>query len=106
MVSPGRRGVVLSVVGLAAVPTVEQRVVTGVPRGAQSGRGEIPGAADLTRDVSEVTPQLARRRPAPKSVAVVDTMDDQARRQHEGVGDHRVVIRVGVLLDVEVALDD
>jgi hypothetical protein len=33
-------------------------------------------------------------------------MDDQPRLEHERVGDHRVVLGVGVLLDVEVLLDD
>jgi hypothetical protein len=31
---------------------------------------------------------------------------DEARLEHERVGDHRIVVRVGVLLDVEVPLDD
>ena len=32
-------------------------------------------------------------------------MDDQARLEHQRVRDHRVVLGVGVFLDVEVALD-
>jgi hypothetical protein len=32
-------------------------------------------------------------------------VDDEPRLEHERVRDHRVVLRVGVLLDVEVLLD-
>ena len=42
----------------------------------------------------------------PEPVAVVDAVDDEPGLEHERVRDHRVVLGVGVLLDVEVPLDD
>ena len=54
---------------------------------------------------AQVVPQVVDRRTAPEPVAVVDAVDDQPRLEHEGVRDHRVVVGVGVLLDVQILLD-
>src|ERR1700691_4723662 len=35
----------------------------------------------------------------------MDRVDDEAGLEHEGVRDHRIVVRIGVLDDVEVALN-
>ncbi len=50
-------------------------------------------------------PEVIDRRSAPEPVAVIDAVNDQAWLEHERVRDHRVVVRVGVLLDVEFFLD-
>ena len=42
---------------------------------------------------------------APEPVAVVEAVDDQTRLEHQRVRDHRVVVGVGVLGDVEVLLN-
>ena len=88
------------------VPAVEGRVVAGVPGLAQPGSAEVPVGADLARDRAQVVPQVDDRRAPPEPVAVVDAVDDQPGLEHERVRDHRVVLGVGVLLDVEVLLDD
>src|SRR5215212_1114986 len=51
-------------------------------------------------------PEVVERRAPPEPVAVVDRVDDQPRLEHERVRDHRVVIGIGVLPDVELFLDD
>ena len=61
---------------------------------------------DLAARVSEVVPQFADRRPAPEPVSVVDAVNDQSRLEYQRVRDHRVVLGVGVLLDVKILLHD
>ena len=65
---------------------------------------QIPIGSDLARYGSQVLAELLDRGPPPEPVAVVDAVNDQARLQDECVRDHRVVLRIGVLLDVEVLL--
>src|SRR5947209_18638936 len=86
------------------VPAVEVREVAGIPRFVQPGSAEIPVRADLARGGTQVLPQLREGRPAPEPVAVVDAVDDESRLEHQRVRNHRVVRRIGVLLDVEVLL--
>ena len=66
---------------------------------SQSGR-----ISAVTR--AEVAPEVVDRRTTPEPVAVVDAVHDEPGLEHERVRDHRIVVGVGVLLDVEVALDD
>src|SRR5215213_279055 len=88
------------------VPAVEGRDVARVPSLAQSRRAQVPVRADLPGDGAQVVPDVDERRASPEPVAVVDGVDDEPGLEHERVRDHRVVFRVGVLLDVEVLLDD
>src|ERR1700722_3249567 len=91
--------------GVTVPVRVMPRVVAGLPVFSQARRVQVPVRADLPGRLAQVTPQVLERRPAPEPVAVVDAVDDQARPEHQGVRDHRVVVRVGVLLDVQVLLD-
>jgi hypothetical protein len=86
-------------------PSREGRVVAGVPRRSQARCAQVPVGADLPGHGAEVMPQVGDRWTPPEPVPVVDAVDDEAGLEHEGVGDHRVVARVGVLLDVQVLLD-
>src|SRR5262252_369026 len=88
------------------VPSVEERVVAGDPGLAEPGRAQVPVRADLGRGRPQVVPQVVEGRAAPEPVAVVDAVDDQSGLEHQGVRDHRVVLGVGVLGDVQVLLDD
>ena len=87
------------------VPSVEVRMIAGIPGLAQAGRAQIPVRADLLRHGAQIAAEIFDRRPAPEPVAVVDAVDDKARLEHERVRDHRIVLGIGVLLDVEVLLD-
>ena len=90
-------------------------------RRSQPWKGEWSPASQASRSpgalrsqsgrISRVTsrrslPEVGDRRATPEPVAVVDAVDDEPRLEHERVRDHRVVLGVGVLLDVEVPLDD
>src|SRR5262245_1387048 len=86
------------------VPAVERGVVAAVPCLAQPGGTEVPVGTALATYLAQVVPQVGHRGTAPEPVAVVDAVDDQAGLEHEGVRDHRVVLGVGVLLDVEIPL--
>src|SRR5206468_3093167 len=80
--------------------------LAGLPLFAQAGLAEVPIGPDLLEDRPEVPAKVLGRRPAPIPVAVVDLGDAKARSQDQGVRRHRVVVRVGVLGDVEILLDD
>src|SRR4051794_32249777 len=86
------------------VPTVKGGAVPRVPALAQPWRGEVPVGAYLARHRAQVLTQVLEGGTPPEPVAVVDAVDDQAGLENERVGDHRVVLRVGVLLDVELLL--
>src|SRR5258708_6402352 len=80
--------------------------VTRVQRLGQPGSAEVPVGTDLARNGPQVVVEVIDRRAAPEPVAVVDAVDDEPRLEHERVRDHRVVLGVGVLLEVELLLDD
>ena len=86
------------------VPAVERRVVAGVPLLAQARRAQVPVGADLAHHLAQVVPEVDEGRTSPVPVAVVDPVDDEPGLQHQRVRDHRVVVGVRVLLDVEVLL--
>src|SRR5215217_1073863 len=86
------------------VPAVERRHVTRVPGLPEAGGAEVEVGADLAADGPQVMPEVDHRRTPPEPVAVVDAVDDQPGLEHQRVRDHRVVLGVGVLLDVEVLL--
>src|SRR5215203_4734122 len=88
------------------VPAMEGRPVARVPGLAEAAYAEVPVGADLGADRAQVAPEVDERGAAPEPVAVVDAVDHKPRLEHERVRDHRVVVGVGVLLDVEVLLDD
>src|SRR5215213_10603095 len=88
------------------VPAMEGRAVARVPGLAEAAHAEVPVGADLGADRAQVVAEVDERRAPPEPVAVVDAVDDEPRLEHERVRDHRVVLGVGVLLDVEILLDD
>src|SRR3989442_7781389 len=65
---------------------------------------EVPVGPAALQDGAQVVAQLFDGGPAEEPVAHVDLVDAQARIGHERVRDHRVVVRVSVLGDVEVLL--
>ena len=50
--------------------------------------------------------QFFHGRPAEEPVAHVDLVNYQARLEHDRVRNHRIVIGIGVLGDVEIFLDN
>src|SRR6266851_4412064 len=76
-----------------------------LPGGTHLRSADVPVGAEPTRDVAEVRPQLGNRRPAPKPITIVNLVDLGPWLQDQRVRDHRVIRRIGVLLDVQVVLD-
>ncbi len=74
-----------------------------MPRGAPESSD--PSRGDLARHGAQVVPEVADRRPPPKPLAVIDAVDDEPRLEHERMRDHRIMLRVSVLRDVEVLLN-
>src|SRR5277367_4369242 len=87
------------------VPPVETREVTRIPCLAESRSTQIPVWADFTRGGAQIVPKIDDRWTPPEPVAVIDGVNHEARLENERMRDHRIVLGVGVLLDVEVFLN-
>src|SRR5215472_7692858 len=87
------------------IPPVERREISRIPCLAESRSAQIPVRTDFPRHGAQVVPKIDDRRPTPEPVAVIDAVDREARLEHERVWDHRVVLGIGVFLDVEVLLN-
>src|SRR6266581_5108871 len=66
--------------------------------------GKIPVWSHLARHLSQVLPQILCRRSSPKPVAIINLVDDQTWLQHERMGNHWIVMWIGVLLNIKVLL--
>ncbi len=86
------------------VPSMEGRQVARVPGLAKPRSAQIPVGADLARHGPQVVPEVHDRGSAPEPITVLDAVDDKSRLEHECVRNHRIVLGVGVLRDVEVLL--
>ena len=87
------------------VPPVETREIACIPCLAEARDAQIPVRGDFARNGAQIVPKIDDRRTAPEPVAVIDAADHEARLEHERVRDHRIVLGVGVLLDVEILLN-
>src|SRR5271154_4305441 len=87
------------------VPSMEGRQVARVPSLAESRSLQVPVGADLARHGPQVVPEVDDRRAAPEPIAVIDAVDDESRLEHECMRNHRIMLRVGILRDVEVLLN-
>src|SRR5712664_2777961 len=90
--------------GVALAVRIEARLVALLPGSLQLRLTGVPVGPAALQDGAQVVAQLFDGGPAEEPVAHVDLVDAQARLEHERVRDHRVVVRVGVLGDVEVLL--
>src|SRR5215831_1612920 len=87
------------------IPAVEARKVACVPRLSESGFAQVPVRADLGCHGAQVVPKVHDGRATPEPVAVINAVDHEPGLKYESMWDHRVVLGVGVLLDVEVLLN-
>src|SRR5712692_10069900 len=71
---------------------------------AQSGFAEVPVRANLACDFPQVLPQLRGRGSAPEPVSIIYLIHNKPWFEYQRVGDHGIMVRVGVLLYVEVLL--
>jgi len=84
---------------------IETGGFAALPGGFVFGVGDVPVGAALFGDDTKILAEVFEGGAAPEPVAVVDLEDDEARLEHDGVGDHGIVNWVGVFGDVEVFLD-
>src|SRR5450631_2107254 len=84
---------------------METREVTRIPCLAKSRRTQIPIWTDFTRYGAQIAPKIDDRWTPPEPVAVIDAVDHESRLEHERMRDHRIVLGIGVLLDVEILLN-
>src|SRR3984957_9613895 len=73
-----------------------------LPSGFHFRSGYVPIRAALLQYRSQVLPQLFVGWPAEEPIPIVDFKNQQSRLQHNGVRDHRIVPRIGVLGNVQI----
>src|SRR5712691_10160246 len=90
-------------VGLAV--GIKATVFALFPVGFQFGRRDVPIWTPFPEHNTQVLSKLLQRRSAKKPVAVVDLEHHATRFQNDDMRNHRIVIRVRVLGDVEILLN-
>src|SRR6267143_4277017 len=75
------------------------------PSGFQFGAGDVPVWTALLQHSAQVLPKLFDGRSAKKPVAVVDLEYDETWFQDDDMRDHRIVLGIRVLGNVEVLLN-
>src|SRR5437870_13563688 len=78
---------------------------TPSPGSFQFGTGNVPVRTAFLQYSTQVLPKLFDGRSAKKPVAVVDLEYNETRFEDDDVRNHRIVLRVRVLGDVEILLD-
>src|SRR4029077_12629487 len=90
-------------VGLAI--GIKAIMFTAFPSGFQFGSGDVPVRTAFPQHNTQVLPKLFDGRPAKKPVAVVDLEYNETRFEDDDMRDHRIVLGVRVLGDVEILLN-
>jgi hypothetical protein len=80
-------------------------MLTPFPSGFQFGSGDIPVRTAFPQHGTQVLPKLFDGRPAKKPVAIVDLKYNQTRFKDDDMWDHRIVLGVRILGDVEILLN-
>ena len=80
-------------------------MVAGVPCFSEPRRIQVPVGTDLARHFAQIVPEVDDGWTTPEPVAVVDAVDDEAGLQDQRVRNHRIVLGICVLLNVEVFLN-
>src|ERR1700674_4506182 len=90
-------------VGLAI--GIKAIMFTPFPSGFQFGPSDVPVRTAFPQHSTQVLPKLFDGRPAKEPVAVVDLEDHETRFENYDMRDHRIVLGVRVLGDVEILLN-
>src|SRR6266481_4445708 len=78
---------------------------TPFPSGFQFGSGDVPVRTAFPQHNTQVLPKLFDGRSTKKPIAVVDLEYYEARFKDDDMRDHRIVLGVRVLGDVEILLN-
>ena len=90
-------------VGLAI--RIKTITFTPFPSGFQFGPSDIPIRSTFLRHVAQVLPKLFDGRTAEKPIAAVNLEYDESRLEDDDMRDHRIVLGVRVLGDVQILLN-
>src|ERR1700676_2172024 len=90
-------------VGLAV--GIKALMLTAFPGGFQFGPSDIPIRTAFLQHSTQVLPKLFDGRSTKEPVSVVDLEYDETRFEDNDMGDHRIVVRVRILGDVEILLN-
>src|SRR2546429_3631282 len=77
---------------------------TLLPSGFQFGPSDVPVRTAFLQHRTQVLPKLFNGRSAKKPVAVVDLEYNETRFEDDDMWDHRIVLGIRVLGDVEILL--
>src|SRR6202011_4054425 len=80
-------------------------MLTVLPSGFQFRPGDVPVRTALHQHNTQVLPKLLDGRPAKKPVAVIDLEYNETWFEDDDMRDHRIMLGVRVLGDVEVLLN-
>src|SRR5712672_2431224 len=75
---------------------IKAALFTSFPSGFQFGLSNIPVRTAFLQHSTQVLPKLFNGRSAKKPVAVVDFEYNETRFEDDDMGDHRIVLGVGV----------
>jgi len=78
---------------------------TAFPSRFQFGPTDVPVRTAFLQHSTQVLPKLFNGRSAKKPVAVVDFEYNETRFEDDDMRDHRIVLGVRVLCDVEILLN-
>src|SRR6266403_5221 len=90
-------------VGLAI--GIKAIMFTPFASGFQFGLSNIPVRTAFLQHSTQVLPKLFNGRSAKKPVAVVDFEYNEIRFEDDDMGDHRIVLGIRILGDVEILLN-
>ena len=75
------------------------------PSGFQFGPSDVPIRSTFLRHVAQVLPKLFDGRTTEKPIAAVNLEYDESRFEDDDMRDHRIVLGVRVLDDVQILLN-
>ena len=78
---------------------------TPFPSGFQFGPSDVPIRSTFLRHVAQVLPKLFDGRTTEKPIAAVNLEYDESRFEDDDMRDHRIVLGVRVLDDVQILLN-
>src|SRR5438552_13852787 len=90
-------------IGLAV--GIKAIMFTPFPSGLQFGPSDVPVRTTFPQHSTQVLPKLFDGRSAKKPVAVVDLEYNETRFEDDDMRNHRIVLWVRVLGDVEILLN-
>ncbi len=85
---------------------IEELFAALLPRSLHFGSCDIPIRPAFLRDYAEILTEVLKRRAAEEPIAVLDLVNDETRFHDDDMGNHRIVVWIGVFGDVEILLND